>query len=819
MSTITEYFQSYNNNFWHYEDWGEAIVVPDGRTIGYSKHIFQEIIPYLAPQGLPRFGALLLAIAATNSQGLETLDTILEIVNRHNIESEEINKGIHFAKILSNLPARYKKGNLRLELFRGVFLTSHNSIGMNASMGIAAKLKLNANITSYTNVLRKENISENLIINDFRTLSIIGRDLDSIEAIMVRLTGLPKIEKELEDLDIELEKQEHLIEQLINKNQTFPIGALVTRLIGGLNIPFNASLPSEQPLGGVADITNKGNFDKLLMSEYAFDDHILMSRLANNESLYHHREVPPADNNYSKIIIIDASLKNWGTIRTISFATMLAITNHPKNVASCRVFLVGKNYKEIAFETIDDIIDGLQVLDSSLDPGIGLMALFTQEQMKASEIFFIGSAASLDCPGMQLFNAELGQRIDHWLHPNEKGQISVYKNPKRGKRFIQEIKLPLEELWAKKKKETVEITSYTDYDYPILFPIHKFKTRWEGSMYSYAVTKNRALLRFYGAEYDEKQGWEMITSKFFRSDNLKAVMTHRDLSITTLVFNNGEFELVNYPSSKRVPISKSRNIKPATEFYVEDQYFKCSSYSKTYCIDLQGKVSEHSEELKVKIKRPDRHTRSSVYQNLKSIYITTAGQLRIGKQDLTLKPYGFALTHTGNKVECKMEASPKSQGLFTFPDGSSIYQNRNGMLTLISSNETVPKIYIPLVLNLPLGIATLDAFAGNTYYQMKLKIEILLTKEYSNKLMLLKLVKICLDIGLKRAKEMVDVGLISSNDERQMESLQAELDQHKIPYSVRRRGQQQEVIPPGDFYNRYIKEFINHIVNHGTITN
>ena len=58
---------------------------------------------------------------------------------------------------------------------------------------------------------------------------------------------------------------------------------------------------------------------------------VLMSRLANNESLFHHREVPPADNHYSRIILLDTTLKNWGTIKTISFATMLAIANHPKN--------------------------------------------------------------------------------------------------------------------------------------------------------------------------------------------------------------------------------------------------------------------------------------------------------------------------------------------------------------------------------------------------------------------------------------------------------------------------------------------------------
>ena len=73
MAAIIEYLQSYENYFWQYEDLGKVIAVPDSHTLGYSEHIFKEIIRHLAPHGLPRFGSLLLAIAATNSQGLSLI--------------------------------------------------------------------------------------------------------------------------------------------------------------------------------------------------------------------------------------------------------------------------------------------------------------------------------------------------------------------------------------------------------------------------------------------------------------------------------------------------------------------------------------------------------------------------------------------------------------------------------------------------------------------------------------------------------------------------------------------------------------------------
>ena len=53
---------------------------------------------------------------------------------------------------------------------------------------------------------------------------------------------------------------------------------------------------------------------------------------------------------------------------------------------------------------------------------------------------------------------------------------------------------------------------------------------------------------------------------------------------------------------------------------------------------------------------------------------------------------------------------------FTFADGSSLLINRSGIIVLISSNEKIPPIYIPMVIDAALGVGTADLFAGNDYY-------------------------------------------------------------------------------------------------------
>lgn len=821
MSALEEYIQSYHNNFWHFEEGGNVIAIPDGDTIGYSDYLLQEIIFYLAPHGLPRLGSLLLVIAATNSQGQNSIEEITKVVKRQFSNDEDVDQGILFLKVLSQLPARYKKGILRLEVLRGVFQLSHNSIGKKRSLGILSELKNNSSINNYSKALEKSSLSRTNLNNDFRTLSIIGRKLDSVETVMERLTLLPKIENELNELDTKTDKDldEDIIEQLKKNSKSYYVATLVSRLISGLHIPFHSTLPSNQALGGVADITNKGSFDKLLMSEFAFDDQILMSRLANSESLYHHREVPPADNNYSRVILIDISLKNWGTIKTISFAIMLAIANHPKSKNPCNVFLVGKSYKEISIETVDEIIDGLQVLDSSLDPGVGLMGLFSGEEIKRSEIFFISSKESLDAPVMKRFNAALGKRIDHWIHPNEEGEIEVYKNPKRGKRFIQKLKIPLRNIWVKPQKDANEtIIHAADYQYPILFPENKYKVEWYGGSYFYFATKSRGIFRSYREEVSDFKGWELVTTNFLPTDTLKAVITHEDLSVTVLtVEKNNQFVLKNFPSGDRIPLSYNKHIRLARAYSVEGDQFKCSSSFKTVFIDLEGNVSEYDPPVEEKIDKKLGRFHLDVYQNLKQISIVHGGLLKFGKHELVFKNKGLFLTHNENKKTISVQASEESSGKFSFHDGSTIHHNRNGMLLLKSSNHLIPNIYIPTALNSPLGMATEDTFAGNAYYQMNRKIEIKVSSRPTYEV-----IKIVGDrIGekdLRIVREMIINGVIVVDNEKEMNLLKVELDRMNEDFFVRKRGKEQQVIEVVDFYEIYIKKFINHILSHGAVT-
>lgn len=817
MSEVVKYLQSYKDYFWQYENAGTVIAIPEGKTIGYSGLILSEIVPLLAPQGLPRFGALLLAMVATNPHGSETVDHILSILKVAE-DNDRFKEGIEFAKLLTQVPIEYKKGRLRTELLRGIFYNSHNSNSKAKSLEIQTELEKQSDISQYPGILTKESLPIMTSYLDFKSLGLIGRELQSVEAILERLANLPDTGNAFDEIDFQEQNttKEGLIENLIKDQNTFHVGSLVSRLMSGLNIPFHSSLPSEQPLGGVADITNKGSFDKLLISEFAFDDVILMSRLANNESLYKHREVPPSDNNYNRVIIIDVTLKNWGTIRTISFASMLAITNHPKNNNPCRVFLVGKSYQEIGFESTGDIVQAMLTMDSSLDPGVGLMKLFTEEQIEVSEIFYIGNHESLGQPVMQLFSSEYGKRIDHWIHPTNEGVITVFKNPKRGKRFIQELKLPLKEAWKRRKEPQEHKETDT---YPILFPNGmKVRSTWIGRDFSYVSTKVKALFRYYGSKGTNlHSGLEMIDSNFPNNYNIMAVMTHDDLSITVLVAEpNKTFSLFWPATGKRVPIDDS--FKPATywKYFAEKDYFVGGAPLFSYLIQLDGSVTKRESGFKAKLRNPPISYHKQIYRNLREVRITSSGKLCFGKHELDCvrETLLFRLPNTA-KASREINSDNSIPGEFQFEDGSTVYHNRNGMLTLVSSNKDIPRIYIPCVLGSALGVATEKYFTGDRYYRREWRNELLLDLKTDEKLKAIKLIKEQLGIGLKEAKQSVDKGIVVSDNFYNLQYLEDELLLLSIKSTLKRRGLKQLDMKPDEFYQKYIQAFIDQIRSHG----
>ncbi len=85
-----------------------------------------------------------------------------------------------------------------------------------------------------------------------------------------------------------------LVQELALKNDDLSMAAkMAQKIAASLTVPRLPSDPDHLPIGGVSDVTNRGEPDRLLISELALDDDLLIARIAHGQALYLRREQPP----------------------------------------------------------------------------------------------------------------------------------------------------------------------------------------------------------------------------------------------------------------------------------------------------------------------------------------------------------------------------------------------------------------------------------------------------------------------------------------------------------------------------------------------
>jgi len=208
----------------------------------------------------------------------------------------------------------------------------------------------------------RHNADERLFI-DLRTLkpgiahyrsgsleSILRTGLENSGFVAPTLPQLPP-----NDLD-----PRQLLDHLISSGgESGAAAAVAKQAIAMMNFPGRFGAPLDLPVGGIADITNRGTVDRLLPGELAWDDLILAARLVHNEALYFRREIPPQHVAVSHTFLLDRGLRLWGTARVFSLGVALGLWHHPKLNGP------GETFECVAAER-----DGFSYLDLATPTGV-----------------------------------------------------------------------------------------------------------------------------------------------------------------------------------------------------------------------------------------------------------------------------------------------------------------------------------------------------------------------------------------------------------------------------------------------------------------
>ncbi len=762
---LREYFQSYENYFWEWttdedvpDDTGynenNLISIPNVGAIAYRPYVI-EILRELKDQGFPSFGSLLLVLYAIQD-GYLNMDGVFYYLRKQNTafgidKSADIDLVIRFLENINSLGSSIKKGQNKIILLKTIFKNTHNILSSgNSELIIKIFEKRPYKISGSA---EKKELVFSVINNDINALALLQKKFPTTESIIEAMKGvvdIPELEDEVVEEETTIETDRDFIQELIDEPKTFQVGSLIKRIWSGLKIPMRHLSPGEQPIGGISDMTNKGELHRMLLSEFANEDEVFMNRVANNEALYIQREIPPEENIFERIILIDTSLKNWGTPKVLAFASAIAVIKHPKAHSECKVFALGQTNVPIALDKVEQVIENLNQVSPLLEVSQAFETFFDEKHPeKDLEVFFITHEENLANQKVQKVIHENRDKLKFLVTTSVDGELNFYKYHKGTRKHIQKIVLPLQELWAnppqrKEKRGNVSTNgkrTAVPLNYPILLPapIKKMSTfLYEGEFY--ILSNKKQLLRTYLSDnYYNKNYYDYYKIHHGCEVLIENISVKPKGQFALARNKRQEFILCQYQPDKKLISKLNLNTKEYSELNLTGKnippifqliYFNRNFYMHhptqdwIYEINMEGNISieqvkndpeivKNQTKVDAEIKKLS-NSGIKILNNFNNIGINTENNLVISNSELN-KLYDNSLTFYRNRHQLKIFAE-QNKNKFTFSDGSEIITDSRGMLTFKSSNKNVPEFYIPSADYGFLALATHTEFGGSEYY-------------------------------------------------------------------------------------------------------
>ncbi|WP_420574005.1 hypothetical protein [Kordia sp.] len=755
------YFQSYTDYFWQWEvdymftrsmnegvqnySGFNCICIPEGMTIAYKEQV-EEVLQTIAPFGFPPFGALILTFLATNSGEVSfAVDEIFRKIQENHTNFPSVDHidflaAESFLKSLIALPIHYKKGTNRLDLFTFLFQTANHSLHAKYKDDILTCIK-NQDF-QLNECSRKVEITVSALSKDINALALLHKRYPSVNDLLKAWLNIDEIPVEPEETEYVSEDPD-LIQQLIEEPKTFFMGSLIKRIWSGIQLPMHYAHPGEMPLGGISDITNKGKFDNILISEFANDDLIFLHRIANKEALFIRRETTPEEDLRTRIFLIDTTIKSWGTPKTLLYATAFSLIHHPKNEMNFQPYALGVNYKSLDFETKESIIDGLQLTSPLLDAAEAMQKFIDECEEENIEITLFTSPKSLEHANIRKIFNRHHDKFGGVITADIEGNIDVYRMKSGSKRLVKHIQLPLKELWRNpptRKRTHKKLNTQSDngnvVNYPILygFPARNV-INFADENYRYIVQKNGDVFR----THSRSKGFEMFKKDIKFTTGIKqhklaviyggeilvlfwTVKNHMMFKTATSTFTFSE-DLSHYSkvSFKHLIVYEDRLYLATRKYYSEDPVFtEFDIFEKTY-----EKVEMPSTGLKMQLKSylssHGFYFEGSIFTKINSLTITKDLKLIFNfKHQLEL--YGESIylemtTRDRDQLEEEFTVYFHRRNLRAeFMNGSSITIDKNGVIIFESLNHSIPKFYLSSYIGIDLALATENEFAGEDYF-------------------------------------------------------------------------------------------------------
>ncbi|MBP7558438.1 MAG: hypothetical protein KA821_19335 [Chitinophagaceae bacterium] len=756
---ISAYYNSLSGYFWQWAEGGTVLEWGDGRTICYSRDLMQlqeDLLEY----GWPPLGSLLLLLSAC-SDHFDAEATILHLRKTYKsykyLQSEENNllAVSDLLKIISNLPVAFRTGPARIHLIREVinpaFLQTDSLHSLLAAFRTGQIDYWPVPAGNPLDLIKTWN-------TDIAPLVAANRKWKDREALLQQLqTGLEQTPAAPE-IAVPHISSDDLLTQMAKDRQLAGLAQLTRRLLAVIRVPLHTARQGALSYGGISDISNRGNYDRLLLSELAQDEELLMARLVNQEALFLQREEPPADPRKTRILLVDCSIRMWGLPRVFAFAAALATAlQSTAGIHTRCVLLGGEKYAEADLQTLQGIRQAFSWLEPGLHCGVALEKIFPEIHSTGhTDLFFFTGDTQTGQPDFLPFWSVYRREIDFLVLANRDGHIEFMSGKDGAMKRIGEARLELETLLSTPGTEvphiSTEIAFYKKQLPPLLHPVknrdalqHLRIFQFSGKRWL-AITKNRRVLV---QQYPNKGCNELIAEieqgDYQLADNGDGVL----YLLVTNDYKKNSWLYTIYLNENR--ISKS---SPLTHLYNSPWEYTANFYkdvlkiSDNYSIryfDLHTKdLLELADDMGSLANGQSTNCppstfreagaflgdpRLTIFYRVSEIAFTTIGQLVVGKHQLIMRnpPQLKFIPCTDKRlvaVSGRPETIKRITGnskiaalLMRWPDGSQAIADGRGFLHLRSSNPAIPEITIALILEATTACWASDGTGcGSTYF-------------------------------------------------------------------------------------------------------
>ena len=421
--------------FWQWQDEGQVVTDTSGITVIFMEELI-PILSWLAPRGLPRFGSLVLLLAACRDNwdmpddgrtGVFLLSGADHVFGKTFSDWPLVRAGL---ENVNQLPPQLRNTlKARTCLCDLVFEYSRDRLTLDESLAIVTYLKLE----------REEGVfdfdpdwsSSTFYLRD--DLRELARGLPRILPETVEILLTAGISEPPGDVTIELPptpSARSLIAQLHDDEQLGGLMAVARDLLATVHLPRQLADPDSLPLGGVSDITNRGPLDRLLISELAHDDEVLATRIALNEALYLRREAPPRQSTDQRTLLLDAGIRLWGKPRLLVCAAGLAVAAaSEKNFQIVAWRASGKTLQAVDLTTREGLLEHLAALEPDPYPGDALIqaAAMLAKADDPGEVILVTHQDVLNDPDFRLAVQAAGLPVLFVLAVAQDGTVELHR--------------------------------------------------------------------------------------------------------------------------------------------------------------------------------------------------------------------------------------------------------------------------------------------------------------------------------------------------------------------------------------------------------